>query len=70
MGEVPLALVADAWSRTYRSNVTTYAAWTEMMESRNGVRIIPDLREREWVEVRRVSMVPDRRLAGGLDQCS
>ena len=42
MDEVSLALVADAWSRTYRSNATTYAASTDAVESRNGVPIIPD----------------------------
>jgi hypothetical protein len=47
--------------------VTTYAASTERMESRNGVRIIPDLRGGEWAEVRRVPIVPDRRPAGALD---
>ncbi|KAB1083730.1 transcriptional regulator [Neorhizobium galegae] len=40
--EVSLALVADAWSRTYRSRVTTFAASADAVESRNGIRIIPD----------------------------
>ncbi|CAN7707220.1 DJ-1/PfpI family protein [Neorhizobium sp. LjRoot104] len=40
--EVSLALVADAWSRTYRSRVMTFAAGTDAVESRNGIRIIPD----------------------------
>ncbi|CDN52070.1 DJ-1/PfpI family protein [Neorhizobium galegae] len=40
--EVSLALVADAWSRTYRSRVMTFAASADVVESRNGIRIIPD----------------------------
>lgn len=40
--EVSLALIADAWSRTYRSRVMTFAASADAVESRNGIRIIPD----------------------------
>lgn len=40
--EVSLALVADAWSRTYRSRVMTFAANADAVESRNGIRIVPD----------------------------
>lgn len=39
--EVSLALVADAWSRTYRSRAVTFAA-TAVVESRSGFRILPD----------------------------
>ncbi len=39
--EVSLALVADAWSRTYRSRALTLAA-ASSVTSRNGIRIIPD----------------------------
>lgn len=39
--EVSLALVADAWSRTYRSRALTLAA-ASSVTSRNGTRIIPD----------------------------
>ncbi len=42
MNEVSLALVADAWSRTYRSKAVTFAASTDSIETRNGIRIIPD----------------------------
>lgn len=44
MDEVSLALVADAWSRTYRSNVVTVSATGAAVESRHGFRIIPDER--------------------------
>ena len=40
--EVSLALVADAWSRTYRSRAVTFAGSAGAIESRNGVRIVPD----------------------------
>ena len=40
--EVSLALVADAWSRTYRSNTLTVARTSDPVVTRNGVRILPD----------------------------
>jgi transcriptional regulator GlxA family with amidase domain len=40
--EVSLALVADAWSRTYRSRAVTFAPTTAPRQSRNGVLIVPD----------------------------
>lgn len=67
MDEVSLALVADAWSRTYRSNATTYAASTDPVESRNGVRVIPDGSGTGLPEDRRVSTYPDQRPADALD---
>ncbi|SCM74848.1 putative transcriptional regulator [uncultured Pleomorphomonas sp.] len=67
MDEVSLALVADAWSRTYRSNATTYAASPGAVESRNGVRIIPDRSGIDWPADRRVSTFPGRKPADALD---
>jgi putative intracellular protease/amidase len=40
--EVSLALVADAWSRTYRSRAVTFAPTAGEVVSKNGLRIIPD----------------------------
>jgi hypothetical protein len=40
--EVSLALVADAWSRTYRSRAITLAASPGAIETRNGIRIVAD----------------------------
>ncbi len=40
--EVALALVADAWSRTYRSQAVTFASSGDAVETRSGLRIIPD----------------------------
>ena len=42
MDEVSLALAADAWSRTYRSRAVTFAGSSEAIETRNGLRIVPD----------------------------
>jgi transcriptional regulator GlxA family with amidase domain len=40
--EVSLALVADAWSRTYRSDAFTFATTGNKVETRNGIRVVPD----------------------------
>jgi hypothetical protein len=40
--EVSLALVADAWSRTYRSRAVTVAAAAAPLVSRTGIRVVPD----------------------------
>jgi transcriptional regulator GlxA family with amidase domain len=40
--EVSLALVADAWSRTYRSRVVTVAGSADALKTRSGIRIVPD----------------------------
>ena len=40
--EVSLALVADAWSRTYRSRAVTFAQSPGPVATRNGIRIVPD----------------------------
>jgi putative intracellular protease/amidase len=42
LDEVSLALVADAWSRTYRSRVELLAAAMGAVTTRSGVRLIPD----------------------------
>ena len=42
MDEVSLALVADAWSRTYRSRAVTFAGSPGAIVTRNGIRIVPD----------------------------
>lgn len=41
LDEVSLALTADAWSRTYRSSVASFAA-TPGVETANGLRILAD----------------------------
>lgn len=59
MDEVSLALVADAWSRTYRSNVTTFAASPGTIQTMNGVPVIPDRSGTEWPATRQVSTLRD-----------
>ncbi|MCO6392963.1 transcriptional regulator [Aliihoeflea aestuarii] len=66
MDEVSLALIADAWSRTYRSNVTTFAA-AGAIDSRNGVRIIPGRSDATMPEDFRVSTFAERKPADALD---
>jgi putative intracellular protease/amidase len=46
--EVSLALVADAWSRTYRSRAVTFAATSAAVVSRNGLRVLPDQVATDW----------------------
>ena len=46
--EVSLALVADAWSRTYRSRAVTFAPNIATRESRNGIQIVPDQVRSSW----------------------
>ncbi|KAB0265702.1 DJ-1/PfpI family protein [Microvirga brassicacearum] len=68
MDEVSLALIADAWSRTYRSSASTFAASSETVESRNGVRVIPDQSGTNWPEGVRVSTFPHSKPADALDR--
>jgi transcriptional regulator GlxA family with amidase domain len=66
--EASLALVADAWSRTYRSRATTFAAATDAIETKNGVRVLPDRASADWPEPTQVSTFPDGKPAEALDQ--
>jgi putative intracellular protease/amidase len=66
--EVSLALVADAWSRTYRSRAATFAGATVAQETRNGVRILPDEVATGWPAEHSISTIDDRPPAKVLDQ--
>ncbi|OAF19897.1 DJ-1/PfpI family protein [Bradyrhizobium neotropicale] len=46
--EVSLALIADAWSRTYRSRALTFAATADAQPSRGGLGILPDKVAADW----------------------
>lgn len=46
--EVSLALVADAWSRTYRSRAVTFAATPGPVISLSGLRILPERVAGSW----------------------
>jgi len=65
--EVSLALVADAWSRTYRSKAVTFAEIPAVVTA-NGIRVLPDRNAEEWPDDRVVSIFPDQQPAIALDQ--
>jgi putative intracellular protease/amidase len=68
MDEVSLALVADAWSRTYRSGAVTFAESTSAITTVNGVRVLPDRAGDDWPEDRRISIFPDQPAAEALER--
>jgi putative intracellular protease/amidase len=65
--EVALALVADAWSRTYRSHAVTFAENAEARESKHGIRILPDRVAADWPAERLMATIGDRPPAKALD---
>jgi putative intracellular protease/amidase len=58
--EVSLALVADAWSRTYRSRALTFAATAGAQQTRNGLRIFPDHVATSWPAPQRLPKIAGR----------
>lgn len=66
MDEVALALVADAWSRTYRSNALTYADTVEPVATRSGLRVVPDRVATDWPRDTKLPAI-DRKPAEELD---
>ena len=46
--EVSLALVADAWSRTYRSRAVTVSRTDNVVQTRNGLRVIANHIAAKW----------------------
>jgi putative intracellular protease/amidase len=66
--EVSLALVADAWSRTYRSRAVTFAGTAGAQRTRNGIRIIPDQVATSWPAERLLPAIGDQQPAQALDQ--
>ena len=42
VNDIALALYADAWSRTYRSQVKTYASSMQAVNTRYGLQLLPD----------------------------
>ena len=65
--EVSLALVTDAWSRTFRSQAVTFARAAGAQQSRNGLRILPDEVAASWPAERLLPSVGDRKPAQALD---
>ncbi|TIV71177.1 MAG: transcriptional regulator [Mesorhizobium sp.] len=68
LDEVSLALVADAWSRTYRSGAATFAAKDGAIVSRDGIRILPDQVAADWPVEQLVPAMADMPPAKALDQ--
>jgi len=66
--EVSLALVADSWSRTYRSHAVTFAATDGVQITRNGVRIYPQQVATDWPATRLLPPVGTTPPARALDQ--
>jgi hypothetical protein len=46
--EVLLALVADAWSRTFLSRAVSFAGAADALETPKGIRIVPDKIATSW----------------------
>jgi putative intracellular protease/amidase len=66
--EVALARVADAWSRTYRSRGVTFAGTAATIETRNGIRLVPDEVTRNWSAERLLPPIWQHPSAQALDQ--
>ncbi|MBA1156675.1 DJ-1/PfpI family protein [Microvirga mediterraneensis] len=66
--EVSLALVADAWSRTYRSRAVTFARTEDALETRGRIRIIPDKVALSWSAEHLLPAIGTQRPAQALDQ--
>ena len=66
--EVSLALAADAWSRTYRSQAVTFAATADIRLSRSGLRIYPEEVTANWPAERLLSPVAEGKPAEALDE--
>ena len=65
--DISLALVADAWSRTYRSRAIAFAPTDAAIETRNGIRVIPDRSATSWPEARLLPAIGERAPATALD---
>jgi hypothetical protein len=66
--EVSLALVADAWSRTYRSRAVTFAGTADAQRTQNGIRIFPDQVARHWPAEHLLPAIRGQQPAKALDQ--
>jgi len=66
--EVSLALVADAWSRTYRSRAVTFSRTDGAQQTRNGLRIVPDHVTASWPAENLLRAVGEQQPARALDE--
>jgi transcriptional regulator GlxA family with amidase domain len=68
MDEVSLALVADAWSRTFRSRALTFAGSGAARQTLNGMRVVPDRVATSWPAETTLPAIGDWQPAKALDQ--
>ncbi len=66
--EVSLAFVADAWSRTYRSSVRTFARTSGALDTAGGLRLLPDEVSTDWPASRRIGGLDGNGSANILDE--
>jgi putative intracellular protease/amidase len=66
--EVSLALVTEAWSRTYRSRAVTFARSAGAQPTHNGIRIFPDQVATSWPAEHLMPPIGDQQPARALDQ--
>ena len=66
--EVSLALLADAWSRTYHSSVVTLASAAGALPTRHGILVLPDRALVDWPGKQRVMLVARQKPAQVLDE--
>jgi transcriptional regulator GlxA family with amidase domain len=66
--EVSLALVADAWSRTYRSRAVTFAGASGAQRSLGGIQILPDQVATAWPTEQLLPTIRGRQPAQALEQ--
>ena len=66
--EVSLALVADAWSRTYRSRAVTFSRTGGAQQTRTGLRIVPDQIAASWPAEYLLPAIANRQPARALDE--
>jgi putative intracellular protease/amidase len=66
--EVSLALVADVWSRTYRSRAVTFAGAAGTLATRNGIRVVPDEVAANWPAERLLPAIGGQPPAKALEQ--
>jgi putative intracellular protease/amidase len=65
--EVSLALVADALSRTYRSQVRSYAASRDAIVTKSGLALVPDEARTDWPSERKLEPFWERPASIALD---
>jgi len=68
LDEVALALVSDAWSRTFRSRAITFAVTGDAVETRDGIRLLPDRTAASWPTERLLASIGTRKPAAALEE--